>query len=55
VFYYGLSKIFVPIDDEGQVAVPANMSGRVYAVASSSGTEVTDKIVVAGPATYYFD
>jgi hypothetical protein len=55
VFYSGLSETFVPIDGNGQVAVPANMSGHVYAVGTSSGTEVTDKTIVAGPAVLLFD
>ena len=55
MFYSGLSKTFVPIDNKGQVAVPRNMTGRVYAVATTSGSEVTDKTLIAGPATLEFD
>ena len=49
VFYSGPSETFVPINNKGQVAVPANMTGRVYAVATTSGTEVTDKTIFARP------
>ena len=49
VFYNGPSETFVPIDNKGQVAVPANMTGRVYAVATTSGTEVTNKTMFARP------
>lgn len=55
MFYSGLSKAIVPINSKGQVAVPANMSGRVYAIATSSETEVTDETMFAGPATLVFD
>ena len=55
MFYSGLSKAVVPIDEKGQVAVPANMTGHVYAVATSSGTEATDKTILAGPAILSFD
>lgn len=54
-FYFGLSKIFVPIDGNGEVTVPANLSGQVYAVATSSGTEATDNTTVAGPAILSFE
>ena len=53
VFYSGLSETFVRIDSKGYVAVPANMTGHVYAVGSTSGTEVTDKTIVAGPAVFF--
>lgn len=49
VFYNGLSEIFVPIDSKGQVAVPADITGRVYAVATTSGTEVTNETISARP------
>ena len=55
VFYFGLSKTFVPIDGKGQVAVPADLSGQVYAVATSSGTEATDSTTIAGPAILLFE
>ena len=55
MFYSGPLEIFVPIDSKGQVAVPANMTGRVYAVATTSGTEVTDKTIFARPITLVFD
>jgi len=53
VFYSGLSETFVSIS-KGQVVVPANISGQVYAVATSSGTEVTDATIVAGPVILSF-
>jgi len=55
VFYFGLSQTFVPIDGQGKVAVPANLSEQVYAVATSSGTEATDKTIIAGPAILLFE
>ena len=55
VFYSALSQTFVPIDDQGKVAVPANISGQAYAVATSSGTEATDETIVAGPAILLFE
>jgi hypothetical protein len=55
VFYSGPSEIFVPVDGKGQVAVPANMTGRVYAVATTSETKVTDKTMFARPITLMFD
>lgn len=48
MFYSGLSKTVVPIDGKGQVAVPANISGQVYAVAT------LNKTIVAGPAILLF-
>lgn len=41
-----------PIDIQGNVAVPADLSGQVYAVASTSGT---DNTLVAGPAILLFE
>jgi len=54
VFFTGLDKIFVPITD-GEVEVPKNLSGQVYALATSSGTEATDSTTVAGPAILLFE
>ena len=53
-FLFGLSPIFVEIED-GNVAVPANLSGQVYAIATSSGTELSDDTTVAGPAVMLFE
>ena len=53
-FYYELQTIFVAID-QGQVTVPAELSGQVYAVATTNGTEVTDDNTVAGPAILLFE
>ena len=55
MFYSGLSETFVRIDSKGLVAVPANITGRVYAVATTSGNEVTDKTIFARPAVLKFD
>lgn len=46
---------FVCVDGKGQVAIPANLTGRVYAVATKSGTEVTEKTISAQPVTLMFD
>lgn len=54
VFLFGLEKNFVPIDGEGQVAVPANLTGQVYAIATSSGTDLVDSTTVAGPTILLF-
>ena len=51
VFYSGRKEMFVPIDPEGKVAVPANMTGRVYAVATMSKT-VTHETIFARPTTF---
>ena len=53
-FYYELQPIFVAID-QGQVTVPTQLSGQVYAVATTNGTEVTDDNTVAGPAILLFE
>ena len=53
-FYFDLSTFFVPIKN-GTVAVPVNMSGQVYAIATTSRTEVTDDNTVAGPAILLFE
>jgi hypothetical protein len=55
VFYSGLLMAFVPIDSNGQVTVPANVTGLAYAVATTSGTEATAQTIVAGPAILTFD
>jgi hypothetical protein len=55
VFLFGLGQNFVPIDSEGNVAVPANLTGQVYGIATSSGTELTDSTTVAGPALLLFE
>jgi hypothetical protein len=55
VFYSGLLVAFVPIDSNGQVTVPANVSGLAYAVATTSGTEATAQTIVAGPAILTFE
>ncbi|PPQ76187.1 hypothetical protein CVT26_009361 [Gymnopilus dilepis] len=53
-FFTGLDKVFVPIEN-GQVAVPQNLSGQVYAVATASATDASDEAVVAGPAILLFE
>ena len=55
MFYSALSVTSVPVDGNGQVAVPANISGRVYAIATSSETEVTDKTILTSPAVLLFE
>ncbi|KIM45571.1 hypothetical protein M413DRAFT_24746 [Hebeloma cylindrosporum] len=54
VFFTGLDKIFVPITD-GEVEVPKGLSGQVYALATSSGTEANDSTTVAGPTILSFE
>ncbi|KAF8954007.1 ferritin-like domain-containing protein [Flammula alnicola] len=53
-FFSGLDKTFVPITN-GEVAVPEGLSGQVYAMATTSGTEATDDTIVAGPAILLFE
>jgi len=53
-FVFGLTPTFVPIQD-GTVLVPANVSGQVYAIATSSGTDASDSSTVAGPAILLFE
>ena len=54
MFLSGLSLNFVVIKD-GIVAVPRNLSGQVYAIATSSGTELSDNTTIAGPAVMLFE
>ena len=44
----------VPIKGE-QVFAPEILSGQVYALATSSGTEVTPNTIVCGPAVLLFE
>lgn len=53
-FIFGLTPTFVPIQD-GTVLVPANVSGQVYAIATSSGSDASDSSTVAGPAILLFE
>jgi hypothetical protein len=53
-FFSGLTQTFVPIKN-GQVAVPAGLTGQIYAVATNSGTSAADDAVVAGPAILLFE
>ena len=53
-FLFGLTPTFVPIQD-GTVLVPANVSGQVYAIATSSGSDASDNSTVAGPAILLFE
>jgi len=53
-FIFGLTPIFVPIMD-GSVVIPANVSGQVYAIATSNGYDASDSSTVAGPAIMLFE
>lgn len=53
-FLTGRTPIFVPIQD-GNVTFPDNVSGQVYAVATSSGTDASDNSTLAGPAILLFE
>ena len=48
-FIFGLAPTFVSIQDR-TVLVPANVSGQVYAIATSSDSDASDMSTVAGPA-----
>jgi hypothetical protein len=49
-FSSGLDVQFVAIDTNGNVVVPQNVSGQVYAIATSSGSELSANTAIAGPA-----
>ena len=53
-FLTGLDTIFVPIEN-GTVEIPASLSGTIYAVATTSGTEASPATIVAGPAILEFN
>ena len=48
-FLFGLKPVFVPIQN-GTVVIPENATGQVYAIATSSGTDLSDSNTAAGPA-----
>jgi len=50
-FFSGLEQIFVLVEN-GQVAVPANLSGLTFAVATSNDTMVSMDTVLAGPTFF---
>jgi hypothetical protein len=54
-FVFDRSPIFVVIEEDGTVAVPANLSGQVYAIATSSGSVLSDETTIAGPAIMLFE
>ncbi|KDR67493.1 hypothetical protein GALMADRAFT_79814 [Galerina marginata CBS 339.88] len=54
VFFSGLDKLFAPIQN-GKVTVPAGLTGQIYAVATTSATQATDDVIVAGPAILLFE
>jgi len=49
-FLSGLSVQFVAIGSNGNVAIHPNVSGQVYALATSSGTVLSPSTIIAGPA-----
>jgi hypothetical protein len=51
--FVGLDMTFIPIDS-GDMTLPSNLTGTVYATVSTSGTEVTDDVTVAGPTIFQF-
>ncbi len=53
-FYGGLDPVFVKVDKDKQCVVPANLSGLVYAVLTTTQDVVTDQNTVAGPALMFF-
>ena len=55
MFLFGISPIFVVIEEDGTVEVPRNLSGQVYAIATSSATELSDNTTVAGPTVMLFE
>jgi hypothetical protein len=53
-FFTGLSQEIAPIQD-GNVTIPADLRGQVYAVVSTNGTMANDDTIVAGPAILQFE
>ena len=51
----GLDTAFISIGEDGTVTLPENLIGQVYAVITSSGTEVSDKTILAGPEILLFE
>ena len=52
-FFSGLDKTFVQVTD-GQVTIPGDLKGTVYAVATNNATAATDDTTIAGPAILAF-
>ncbi|KJA17543.1 hypothetical protein HYPSUDRAFT_70652 [Hypholoma sublateritium FD-334 SS-4] len=53
-FLTGLDTIFVRVEN-GAVKIPEYISGEIYAVATTSGTEASPSTIVAGPAILSFE
>ncbi|KAL1666277.1 ferritin-like domain-containing protein [Schizophyllum commune] len=52
-FFSGLDKTFVQVTD-GQVTIPGDLKGTVYAVATNNASAATDDTTIAGPAILAF-
>ncbi|KAF7972783.1 hypothetical protein HWV62_17056 [Athelia sp. TMB] len=53
-FISGLDTVFVPLGSSGEVEIPKDLYGVVFAVVTTNGTMVDDKVTVAGPAFLNF-
>ncbi|KDR70429.1 hypothetical protein GALMADRAFT_214518 [Galerina marginata CBS 339.88] len=53
-FFTGFDKLFAEIQN-GHVTVPTGLAGQVYAVATTSATQATDDVIVAGPTILLFE
>lgn len=53
-FYSGLSQTLVKVSN-GEVKIPAELVGTVYAVATSSSSASSDATTLAGPAILAFN
>ena len=53
-FLTGPDPIFVAIQD-GTVVLPVNVVGQVYAIATSKGSDWSDKSTVEGPVVFLFE
>jgi hypothetical protein len=53
-FLTGTQRLFAPINDKGEIAVPIGMNGTVYILVTRDGSKVTDETIVAGPAILRF-
>lgn len=54
VFFTGLSKIFVPLQD-GKATIPKDLVGTVYVVIGTSESKADDSDIVAGPTALRFE
>lgn len=54
-FLSGIGQSFVPIGPDSSVDIPENLSGQIYAIATTNGTELSDDTTASGPAVMVLD